>query len=268
MSVSSEGRRAVQPPDQSPIHLGDAVIIGGGCYGTFYARQLQLAQERGKVLLHRVLVVDRNPKCQARHELGQSDVHRFIVADWSAFLDQYLGSLAAHQPIHPSGHCSEDVIVPSPLMPHLMYQWLLRRALTRWPGRLIETRRLSRTPGTPYDTSAPDSTRYISFADWLCPTHCIEPTICPIIRAPRTWEMSELLQSLARRLGQDHPTVGPVLFVCRHRAFGVGDFAVPAVLAGDAAVAEAGSPGEPVDVLVGTVSACHGAVNILHLGPG
>jgi hypothetical protein len=38
------------------------------------------------------------------------------------------------------------------------------------------------------------------------------------------------------------------------------------VLAGDAQVAEAGAGGQPTDVLVGTISACHGAVSLLRLG--
>jgi hypothetical protein len=114
--------------------------------------------------------------------------------------------------------------------------------------------------------NAPDGTRYISFADWTCPTHCIEPAICPIIRAPRTWEMADALGGLVRRLDLTHPTAGPVLFVCEHRVFGVGMFDVAAVLAGNATVASAGSPGSPVDVLIGTVSSCHGAVNLLQLG--
>jgi hypothetical protein len=41
---------------------------------------------------------------------------------------------------------------------------------------------------------------------------------------------------------------------------------VAAVLAGDSLVREAGGTGHPVDVLVGTISSCHGAVNLLHLG--
>jgi hypothetical protein len=43
-------------------------------------------------------------------------------------------------------------------------------------------------------------------------------------------------------------------------------FDVSAVLAGDEMVATAGRTGSPIDVLVGTVSSCHGAVNLLHLG--
>jgi hypothetical protein len=74
------------------------------------------------------------------------------------------------------------------------------------------------------------------------------------------------MAQLAAKLGSVRPTAGPALFVCRHRVFGVGMFDAATVLAGDRLVAEAGAgPGE-CDVLVGTVSACHGAVSLLHLG--
>jgi hypothetical protein len=78
--------------------------------------------------------------------------------------------------------------------------------------------------------------------------------------------MADAMESLARRLGEAHPTAGPVLFVCEHRVFGVGMFDVSAVLAGDAMVANAGQERSPVNVLVGTVSSCHGAASLLHLG--
>jgi hypothetical protein len=42
-------------------------------------------------------------------------------------------------------------------------------------------------------------------------------------------------------------------------------FDVSAVLEGDALVEQAGSAGAR-DVLVGTISACHGAASLLHIG--
>ena len=60
-------------------------------------------------------------------------------------------------------------------MPHLMFDWLLRRAraaLAR--ARPVEPHPVAMGPGAPYDVRAPDGPRYVSFADWLCPTHCIE----------------------------------------------------------------------------------------------
>lgn len=241
------------------IALGEVVVVGGGCYGSFYASQLLRARARGAVDWRRLLVVDRDAECRVAREIpGEAGVE-LVVDDWGAFFDRHLGAAATGG--------APDAIVPSPLMPHLMYEWLVRRARRRWPGRTIEPRPVPLGPGTPYDLQAPDGTRYVSFADWLCPTHCIEPATCPVIRAPRTWEMGEALQRLTGRLAAAHPTAGPVLFTCRHRVYGVGMFDVATVLEGDAVVAQAGAAAAPVDVLVATVSACHGAVSLLHLGP-
>jgi hypothetical protein len=243
------------------VAFRDVVIVGGGCYGTFYAGQLERARERGKAEYRRLLIVDRDPECQVARELGADEARQLVAQEWGEFFDDYLEHVVSPPPTEPG-----DTIVPSPLMPHLMYQWLVRRAQTRWPHRLIETRAVGRGPGTPYDVSAPDGTRYVSYADWTCPTHCIEPAICPVIRAPRSWEMSEAMEALRSGLDCSRPTAGPVLFVCEHRVFGVGMFDVAAVLSGDAVVTEAGTAQSPVDVLVGTISSCHGAVNLLHLG--
>jgi hypothetical protein len=239
------------------VELRDVAIVGGGCYGTFYAGQLIRAAERGKARYRRLLVVDRNPDCRFAGEIGAGPDREVVVAEWGEFFDRWLNQ----------GEDSGDAIVPSPLMPHLMYEWLVRRARGRWPGRLVETRPLTAPVGTPYDATAPDGTRYVSFADWLCPTHCIEPAICPVIRAPRTWEMGDAMADLVDRLQATARTAGPALFVCRHRVFGVGMFDAAEVLAGDRLVAEAGSGPGDVDVLVGTVSGCHGAASLLHLGP-
>jgi hypothetical protein len=241
------------------VALRDVAIVGGGCYGSFYAGQLEAARRKGKVRYRRLLVVDRNPGCPAA--TGGEPGRELVAREWSEFFDEWLGTPETPPPGDPP-----DAIVPSPLMPHLMYDWLLRRARERWPGRMVERRPLPVGVGTPYDKAGPDGTSYISFADWLCPVHCIEPAVCPVIRGPRTWEIGDTLARLTAQLGATAPTAGPVLFECRHRVHGVGMFDVAAVLAGDALVARAGASGEPVDVVVGTVSACHGAAGLLHLG--
>lgn len=245
----------------SRVALRDVVIVGGGCYGSFYAGQLARARQEGRAEYRRLLVVDRDPGCRFASHPGPSDDRELVVRDWAGFFDEWLAAAAPRPPGGPP-----DAIVPSPLMPHLMFDWLLRRARRRWPDRTVERRPLPTGPGTPYDVAAPDGTRYVSYADWTCPVHCIEPANCPVIRGPRTWEMSEALQRLTARLAQTRPTAGPVLFVCRHRVFGVGMFDVDAVLAGDALVARVGAEHRAVDVLVGTVSACHGAAGLLHVG--
>jgi hypothetical protein len=240
------------------IGFGDIVVVGGGCYGTFYVSQLLRARSRGEAGWRRLIAVDRNGGCRLAGEHPEPRGFELRVAEWDAFFDEYLGE--AH------GRTSPDAIVPSPLMPHLMFEWLLRSARRRWPGREVEARPLTLAAETPYDVLHADGTRYVSFADWLCPVHCIEPATCPVIRGPRSWEMADTVHSLTERLGRERAVAGPVLLVVRHRTYGVGMFDVAEVLAGERTVVSAGAAGEPVDVVIGTVSACHGAVSLLHLG--
>ncbi len=72
--------------------------------------------------------------------------------------------------------------------------------------------------------------------------------------------------SSARR--REHPTAGPALFACRHATYGVGMY--PATLAFEALAsleAEVAAHPEGADLVVGSVSACHGAVGVLRVGP-
>jgi hypothetical protein len=240
------------------LELGEVVVVGGGCYGTFYTKQLIEARDRAKCTYRRLLVVDRDPGCPVRQLQGDSNCE-VVTEDWDRFFDRYLGEAAEGSRHIPAN----SMIVPSPLMPHLMYRWVHRRAEARWPDRAVETVPLEKMIGTPYEETGPDGTRYVSFADWICPTHCIEPATCPVIKAPRTWEMSEALE---KYVAQSRRARGPVLFGCRHQVHGVGALAVADVLAGDRLVEEVGADGSAVEVMVGTISSCHGAVNALRLG--
>src|SRR2546422_1779014 len=60
----------------------------------------------------------------------------------------------------------------------------------------------------------PDRARYVSFADWICPTHCIEPAVCPAIGSARTWEMGDAVRGLTDRLRSEERRVGKE---CRSR---------------------------------------------------
>src|SRR2546430_14962868 len=112
------------------VAMRDVIVIGGGGYGTFYAGQLAKAKAKGKARFRRVVVVDRSATCRARAQLGEAPDRAFVVEDWSAFFDRFLG--AARTP--PAGE-PQDHIVPSPLLPHLMVGGVLRAPRPRRPGR-------------------------------------------------------------------------------------------------------------------------------------
>lgn len=242
--------------------MRDVVVVGGGCYGTFYASQLARAKARGKATFRSVVIVDRDPGCRARRELPEAADRVFVTSEWDAFFDRHLAAARPGTDGDPP-----DYVVPSPHMSHLMFEWLVRRTRARCPDRTVDVVPVPDSLGTPYDRTGPDNTRYVSFADWICPTHCIEPALCPAIGAPRTWEMPEAVGALAGRLRAGGAAIaGPVLFSCRHHVYGVGTFAVDAVLEGERVVAQAAAARETAHVLVGTVSSCHGALNLLRIG--
>lgn len=241
----------------APAPLRDVAIIGGGCYGSFYAGQLLTACRRGGLSVRRILVVDHDSGCAG----GRLPGCELVLSDWGGFLRDFLEAQA------PGPGEPDDAVVPSPLMPHLMAEWLTGTAARRWPDRAVQLVSPDQPLGTPYDTLGPDGTRYVSFADWICPTHCIEPLVCPMIRAPRSWEMSEALADYTAGLARTRPTAGPALFTTRHHAYGVGMFGAAEIRAGRAEVLAAGAAHPSVDVVVGTISACHGAVSLLRIGP-
>jgi len=239
----------------------DVVVVGGGCYGTFYSGQLAAALARGKITARSIVLVDRNPDCQAARDAKRQSPFRLVIADWDHYLDGFLD----HPP--PEVGDPDDAIVPSPLMPHLMAEWLLGVAGRLRPDREVSLVPVDQPVGTPYDVHPPGANRFVSFADWLCPTHCIEPHVCPITGGPRTWEMSDALTAYVARVSRTRPMAGPALFVTRHRAHGVGMFDVSeARSARSLLVGALGEPGQ-VELLVATISSCHGAVSCLRVGP-
>jgi hypothetical protein len=223
-------------------------------------RQLARAAAAGALSCDRVVVVDRDPACRvalARPSGGGLPV-AVETAEWGQFFTDYLAAAAAD----PRG-AGRDAIVPSPLMPHLMYEWLLARARERWPARSVRTVPLARAPGPPRQQGVPDGTHYASFATWTCPINCIEPARCPHTRGPRNWSMAAAIPDyVAEENAQGRATLGPLLFHCTHRAYGVGMIDTRDVVAADAFVARAAA-GRDARVLVGTVSHCHGALNLM-----
>jgi hypothetical protein len=240
---------------------GTIVIVGGGCYGGYYLRQLRRAIAAGALHAERLLVVDRDPHCAVAAELlADEPAAELAVDDWSAFFTAYLNA-AADTP----SRAVDDAIVPSPLMPHLMGAWLVARARERW-GSAVATRPFDRLPDVPWERAGGDGTHYVSFATWMCPINCVEPRMCPHTRDTRTWSLPVALTTHAERVRASGEPLEVAVLHCRHRAYGVGMFDTADVLAADERIRAAGDAGG-ADVVIGTVSHCHGALTRLTVAP-
>jgi hypothetical protein len=242
-----------------PQTFGTIVVVGGGCYGSYYVRQLSRATAAGAIRAERVLVVDHDPSCRVASELGRLGETlsvEIVIREWRSFFDEYLSRAA----IDPAASVA-DAIVPSPLMPHLMGDWLVSRARAQFADR-VSARPFDDPPDTPWQRAGAEGTHFVSFATWMCPVNCVEPRVCPHTRGVRSWSMPERVAEYATSRAN---TESAVLF-CRHRAYGVGMFDTAEVLDADRRIASAGAAGA-ADVIIGTVSHCHGALTRLVIGP-
>jgi hypothetical protein len=221
-------------------------VIGGGAAGTYHARQLLKAVRRASgrgfgaaglgagLAGQRIVVVDRDAGCRAARELAGAQEVSLVVADWLEFLRAWLPTAGP-----------EDHVVPAPLAPHLLWQWLAGEldAVPAEPPRGW---------GLPYERPGPGGELYLSAAAWTCPATCVEPAHCPALHAPRDWDLAAAIEERTRALG-----LAPAVFRCVHLANGVGSVGV-----GELAAARrrlAGTAG----AVVATSSRCHAAVGRL-----
>src|SRR5215203_2670497 len=99
---SSRGARATQ-------RFGSIVVVGGGCYGGYYVRQLGRAERAGTVSWRELVVVDRDSVCAvARLPPAEHPSRlRIVTSDWREFFASYL--LRATE----GASAADDAIVPS-----------------------------------------------------------------------------------------------------------------------------------------------------------
>ena len=238
----------------APRHYGTIVVVGGGCYGRYYVRQLGRAREKEALNFTRLIVVDHDEECAVARERGAGIAGvEVAVSDWSEFFAAWLAGDVR----------DDDAIVPSPLMPHLLCQWLEQRARDRWPSRRVTIEMPGALEGTPWQKAGGESTRYVSFATWMCPVNCIEPHVCPHTRDVRHWSLPPAVTAhVERARSRGEKLDGPAIFHCTHRAYGVGMIDVRDVLRSERMLVAAAERGE-ARLLVGTVSHCHGALGLL-----
>ncbi len=235
------------------------IVLGGGCYGLLHVTHLLKARDRGRIAFDRIVVVDRDATHRVAQTLGMHADIVYVQSTWETYLIRTIRS----DTVHP-----EDEIVPPCIGPHLALHWLEAR-LREIPGWTV-----TRIPwdgtrlGIPFERSLNTGMHAVSYALWRCPATCIEPPVCPAIRAPKNWDVGTFL---ARHWpawtvsGRAVDTA--VLFVSRHRAWGVATIPVRTFLDALHRVRTrlAASDSSVLRVLVATVSSCHGLLGLLEV---
>lgn len=214
--------------------------------GAGYARQLLRARAAGKLQTDRIVVVDRDDRCVA--SALEAPV-RLDVSEWATWLDTHLDDLV-----------TDDHLVPYHWAPHLLRDWLTaqltRRRATVSAGPTLAPR------GLPFEGTTRDGDRALSYASWVCPPTCIEPSLCPHTRGPKDWSLAADLAGPSPADAHD----ARVVFRCLHLLYGVGTIPVRDIFAArDLMVA--GLASGPRTYLIGTSSHCHALAGAIEVAP-
>ncbi|MGD8396474.1 MAG: hypothetical protein PVF43_13480 [Candidatus Eiseniibacteriota bacterium] len=240
-------------------------IIGGGCFGSFYVRQLRRWAKRQHGPVGRIVVVDRDPECRVACEAREAPDPRLElrIGDWVEVLCELVPRLAsARSPV-------TDRLVPSCHAPHVLLQ-SLSRLTGREPIGAEVGRELFAGLSTPFVHDLENGCYAVSYATWTCPVNCIEPETCPAIRQPLDWDVGTALRAYAAeradRIDACH------ILSCQHEAFGVGTIPLAAIVdayrvlrdgpTGAGTTHDDGARRGRVSA-VATVSTCHGVIGAL-----
>jgi hypothetical protein len=230
-----------------PVRVPSLIVIGGGDVGAVAVRQILRACAAERLLVDRVLIVDRNAACAAATlrglggppGSGRPEV-LLEVAPWSSWLEEHLGAASP-----------DDHLVPYHWAPHLLLDWLAAE-VRRAGGRLARQGTVA-PRGMLYEAPTSGGDRALSHAAWMCPPLCIEPELCPHTGGPRHWSLAQELVGVEPRDEVD----AAIVFPCLHLTDGVGTVPVALVHAAARRLTSGLARGEQ-SYVVATASHCHG----------
>lgn len=231
------------------------IVIGGGCYGTYYCRQL--LRGATKLGLEKITVVDHMVDCQVRREIDDPRIHH-ITQDWHEFfLPYFQGQVEQGR----AGTNLTDHYVPPCIGPHFIFELFEAELKRECPGIQLNHLPVEAAIGTPLDMKLADGNRALSFAEWKCPHSCIEPKLCPVTRGEKWWDMGTYLTDFFNQ--QKLPVESYHLLPCKHLAMGVGTIPMQLIIDEFLRFSQVVSqPGRHLAALA-TISSCHGLMGLL-----
>lgn len=223
-------------------------IAGGGCYGSYYVRQLDRARSRGLLKVDEIVVVDRKADCAVAATLPSIAGARLIEMDWLDFGSQIYRN---------ENVWKNDMWVPTPIGPHIIYHWVMRElgvdaVPVNYEGKI---------PSLPYADKLKSGSLVLSHAPGTCPVNCVEPKICPLTKDDRDWEMKDTVRAFIADTSAGHGVGEVGVFVCQHHAHGVGTIPMKNIYDETRRLRHAFESNHTKRLAVATVSSCHGILD-------
>ncbi len=233
----------------------DLHVVGGGCFGTQYVKWLLRARNLGMLRYEKILAVDRNPHCRLAQEGLREPSLQLVQSDWIDYFTDYLLENYRHE------ESRQDYWVPAPLSPHILFLGFLRGAKSILDILNFQEKAFQQQVPTPVQIPLTTGNLAVSFAEWQCPVNCIEPSNCPAIHAPRTWDMKRDLEGyFAAGAIRELPLQSAHVLQCRHWVHGVGTIPMGNIFDEFEKMLENLKSGKAKEVVVATTSGCHGLI--------
>src|SRR6476661_4504481 len=96
MADATSGPERPARVERATQRFGTIVVVGGGCYGSYYVRQLARAERAGALAWRAVAVVDRDPACRVATlpDDERPSALRVEIAEWEGYFAAYLARAA------------------------------------------------------------------------------------------------------------------------------------------------------------------------------
>lgn len=246
-------------PPQNKITTRNFHIVGGGCFGSGYARWLLRSVKLGWLDFKKIFVIDHNPECAAKNlNLPEAQV-TLVQKDWVEYFTDYL--LRNYQ----NQAAQQDHWVPSPLSPHILFLGMKRALETLLGESLWQEEEFREEVSPPVKIPLKSGDLAVSFAKWKCPVHCIEPSTCPAIHEQRDWEMKTALEEDFGRLNRERNSqehfISAHVLKCSHLVHGVGTIPCWEIFSAFQKLIQDAQTQACQEMIVATMSGCHGLVS-------
>jgi len=225
-------------------------VVGGGCFGTQYVRWLLRARSLGWLKFESIQVIDHDPDCLLQREGLVSPSVRLVRSDWVDYFSNYLVKNFRNPDAH------EDHWVPSHMAPHILFLSFIQGATSLQEKWVFDQEPFQEEVSVPVQIPLKMGTFAVSYAQWQCPANCIEPPNCPAIHKKRDWDMKLALENYFA----EQPDRSSHVLQCQHLLHGVGTIPCGTIFSEFSQLLDNLAGEEPSEVLVATVSGCHGLI--------
>ncbi|MBX7148210.1 hypothetical protein K1X76_03930 [bacterium] len=239
-------------------------VLGSHKLSSDYITKLKRAQNEGLLHFNNIYYIDEVLGGWAAKEHPEV---KQIVNTYAGFLSSlpsltppYKGGKKNVPPLckgRPGGVGSFDILIPDHTAPHVLFQLFLK--LAEQENIKTQIKNFETDLNLPFQKTFDSGVCAISYATWVCPIDCDEPSFCPGKNDKRDWDFELSLADLKMKF--ENKTHTAHIFNCPQLAYGVVGISIQKI----ANEWERLMSNKTTHAIVATHTKCHGIIGEVEL---